>query len=176
MAARNAAKKSAKAERAATRRKLATTATPPDSQDEIDEEEKPAPRPKGAHRVRGASIDDVNVRGTAPVTPGKKPETAKERRARLKKIKPTKVVAIARGYYGDRLWEVGEKFDMVIDPTLEPPKWVKALTKGAKKKVEEDYDEDEQELEDEDAEELDEDDSDDESDEDEETDEDDEEI
>lgn len=48
---------------------------------------------------------------------------------KLAKVKPVRVVALERGYYGDRIWEPGEKFDMRIDPDLEAPRWV-ALVKG----------------------------------------------
>lgn len=59
---------------------------------------------------------------------------AKATRDRLKKIKPTRVVALERGYYNDRLYEEGEKFDMVIDPTIAPPQWV-AVVKGKSKET-----------------------------------------
>lgn len=58
-----------------------------------------------------------------------RPETAAQRKSRLRKVKPTRVVAIARGYYNERLYEIGQKFDMVIDPDLDPPRWVALLKK-----------------------------------------------
>lgn len=104
---------------------------------------------------------------------------AAEYTAKLKKIKPVRVVALERGYYNNRLWEAGEKFEMKIDPDLEAPRWV-ALVKGKSAQTpDEEFGPDEDDTHDEDKDVADdEDDVDDDEDEtdDDETDEDDEEI
>lgn len=144
MAVRNAKKTpTTKAERAATRR---ANARPSVDVDEADVDDTPAPKKRDREQLRTVDAPNPGVgrvpaphRSVAqpvprndlatPVVPARVPESAKARKARLKKVKPTRVVAVARGYYGDRLWEVGQKFDMIIDPELDPPRWVALIKK-----------------------------------------------
>jgi hypothetical protein len=138
-----------------------------------DEEDRPQPDPakKG---VKGLRTIEARNPGTGKVpTPHQSVATPTPRndrptftslreqtrlmRDKLRKIKPVRVVAVERGYYGDRLWEVGEKFDMKIDPDIEAPRWV-ALVKGKSAQTsEEEFGPDEDDTHDEDKDEADED-------------------
>lgn len=158
-----AAKKSTKTDRARARRENAARAAAPVNDEEDETSAPPVKKPKAklpkvdAPNPGGGRVPPPHRSVAVPTprndlaTPVRPVETPAARKARLKKVKPVRVVAIARGYYGDRLWEVGSKFDMVIDPNLDPPRWVALLKKKKDEQTpEEEFGEEEDDTKDED--------------------------